>query len=65
MTEQIFSDRIKAILLELIETLILVMDLSVEIEDIISTIIEKIDIDSKISLVFSTPKDIGRTKVAA
>lgn len=65
MTEQIFSDRIKAILLELIETLIQLMDLPVEIEDTISTIIEKIDIDSKISLVFSTPNDIGRTKVAA
>ncbi len=65
ITEQIFSDRIKALLLELIEILVNVMDLSVEMEKIIPAIIEQIDVDSKISLIFSTHVDIGGRKVAA
>lgn len=64
ITEQIFSDRIKDLILEMIETLVQILDLSIEVDELILTIIEKINIDSKISLVFSTPTNTGRTKVA-
>ena len=64
ITEQIFADRIKGVILEIIETLVQILNLSFEINEIISTVIEKINIDSKISLVFSTHINTGGTKVA-
>lgn len=65
ITEQIFSDRIKIVILELIETLVHILNLPIEIDETISTIIEKINIDCKIRLVFSTHNDIGGIKTAA
>ena len=65
ITEQIFSDRIKGVIMEMIEALVHVLNLSIEIDEIISTIIEKINIDSKISLIFSTHTNTGGTKLAA
>jgi DDE family transposase len=65
ITEQIFSDRINALFLELIEILVHKLNLSIEIDEIISAIIEEINIDSKISLIFSTHADIGGRKMAA
>lgn len=65
ITEQVFSDRIKILFTELIETLVGLLNLTFDLEETISAIINKTDIDSKIGLVFSTHIDIGRTKVAA
>ncbi len=65
ITEQVFSDRIKIIFMELIETLVELLNLSLELEETMSAIIDKTNIESKISLVFSTHIDIGGTKVAA
>ncbi|MBT3207393.1 MAG: transposase [Bacteroidetes bacterium] len=47
ITEQIFADRIKALILELIEILVHILDLSIELEKIISTIIEKMKLTTK------------------
>jgi hypothetical protein len=63
--EQVFSDRIKILLLALIETLVHILDLSIEIENIISILIEKTDLDSKIHLNFSPHINKGGTKIAA
>ena len=65
ITEQIFTVRIKSVLLELIEMLVNVLDLPIEMEKLIPTIIEQIDVESKISLIFSTHVDTGRRKMAA
>ncbi|MCP4356019.1 MAG: transposase [Proteobacteria bacterium] len=65
ITEQIFSDRIKILFIELIEALVEVLNLTVELEDTISTIISHSDIESKISLVFSPHVDHGRKNKAA
>ena len=65
MTEQIFSDRIKALVLALIESLIDLLNLTIEMDELISTLIEKIDLDSKINLIFSTHIDGGGRKMAA
>ena len=64
ITEQIFSDRIKILFIELIEMLIELLNQTIEINEAISAIIRKSDIDSKISLIFSTHVDHGRRKVA-
>ena len=47
----------------MMETLVIILNLSIEIEQLISTIIEKIDIDSKISLVFFTHTKTSGTKI--
>ncbi len=65
ITEQVFSDRIKILFIELIETLVELLNLTIELEETISAIIDKTDIDSKIGLIFSTHIDIGGTKAVA
>jgi hypothetical protein len=65
ITEQIFSERIKVLCLGLIEILIDKLGLTIDLEDTMSAIIRKTDIDSKIRLVFSTPTDEGGNKCAA
>jgi len=65
ITEQILSERIKALLLELIKTLVIILKLDINIGETISLIIDKIEIDSKIELVFSTHYDIGGRKLVA
>ncbi len=65
ITEQVFSDRIKILFIELLETLVGILNLSIELDETISTIINKTCIESKIGLVFSTHVDIGGTKLAA
>jgi hypothetical protein len=65
ITEQVFSDRIKILFIELIETLVELLNLTIELEQTISAIIDKTDIDSKIGLIFSTHIDIGGTKAVA
>jgi len=65
ITEQVFSDRIKILFIELIETLVELLNITIELEKTISAIIDKIDIDSKIGLIFSTHIDIGGTKAVA
>ncbi len=65
ITQQIFSDRIMVLIIELIETLVDLLNLSVESDDTISAIIDKTDIESKIGLVFSTHIIKGGKKVAA
>lgn len=65
ITQQVFSDRIKILFIELIETLVELLNLTVDLDETISAIIDKTDIESKISLVFSTHVDRGGTKAAA
>lgn len=62
---QIFSDRIRALFLEVIGALINLLELSIDIEETMAKLIQKADLDTKIGLVYSTPKDMGRTKAAA
>jgi len=64
ITEQVFSDRIIILFIELIETLVELLNITIELEETISAIIDKTDIESKIGLVFSTHIDIGVTKKA-
>lgn len=63
ITEQVFSDRIKILFIELIETLVELLNLTLELEETMSAIIRQSDIDSKISLIFSTHVDEGRKKM--
>lgn len=65
ITQQIFSDRIMILIIELIEMLVDLLNLSVELEDAISAIIDKTDIENKIGLVFSTHTYKGGKKIAA
>jgi hypothetical protein len=65
ITEQIFFDRIKILLIEIIKILVDLLNLTIELDETISTIIDKTEIDSKIALVFSTHIDMGETKTAA
>ena len=65
ISEQVFADRIKVLLQDLIETIVLMLNLSFEIEETISTIIHNIDIAGKIKLIYSTPTYKGGTKKAA
>ena len=65
IAEQVFSDRIIILFIELIETLVELLNLTIELEETISAIIDKVDIESKIGLVFSTHIDIGVTKAVA
>ncbi len=65
ITQQIFSDRIMGLMIELVETLVDLLNLPVELDDAISAIIDKTDIESKIELVFSTPMHKGGRKIAA
>lgn len=65
IVQQVFSDRIKILVIELIETLVEILDLTLELEETISTIITRTDIESKIELAFSTPVDIGGKKATA
>lgn len=63
--EQVLSDKIKALLLELIQILAHGLNLDIDMEEVISTLIDKIEIDNKIKLIFSTPDDRGGKKLAA
>ncbi len=65
ITEQIFSDRIRILFIEIIKTLVDLLNLSIELEPTMTAIISQIEIDSKISLIFSTHVDDGRNKIAA
>ncbi len=65
LTEQIFSDRMRILLNELIATLVDILNLNVEVDETISAIINHTDIESKISLIFSPPVDKVRKKMAA
>lgn len=65
ITEQVFTDRIIILFTELIATLVGLLNLTIDLGETISAIINKTDIDSKIGLIFSTHIDIGRTKIAA
>ena len=64
-TQQLFSDRIRAVILEIIESFVEILELSIDMEKTISVIIEKIEIDTKIASVFSTPIDKGGKKLVA
>jgi hypothetical protein len=59
LTQQVFSDRIKILFIKLIENLVELLNLSIELEETISAIIDKTDIDSKIGLIFSTSSNMG------
>jgi hypothetical protein len=59
LTQQVFSDRIKILFIELIENLVELLNLTIELEETISAIIDKTDIDSKIGLIFSTSSNMG------
>lgn len=63
--QQVFSDRIMVVIIELIEMLVDILNLSVELEDTVSVIIEKTDIESKIDTIFSTQVVRGGIKAAA
>ena len=65
ITEQLFTDKIRILIVELIETLVQVLNLTIEIEETISTLIDKINVESKIRLIFSTHIDYGGRKSAA
>jgi len=65
LAEQVFSDRILILFIELIETLVELLNLTIELEETITAIIDKTNIESKISLVFSTYVDIGVNKAVA
>lgn len=65
ITQQVFSERVMVLIIELIEALVDILNLSVEVEDTISVIIDKTDIESKIGLVFSTQIHKGGRKLAA
>ena len=65
ITEQVFCERIKIILIELIEMLVEVLNLPIELDETIASLIKNVEIDSKINLNFSTPVDKGGTKIAA
>ena len=63
--EQIFSDRIRALFLEIVETLIILLELPIDVEETIANLILKVDLDSQIGLIYSTPTNRGGTKIAA
>jgi hypothetical protein len=65
ITEQVFSDRIRIMFVEIIITLVEILNLNVELEETMHLIINQTDIDSKISLIFSPHVDKGRKKIAA
>ncbi len=65
IAEQVFSDRIIILIRDIIELLVDMLDLPVDVEKLISRIIEKTELQLKISLVFSTPDYKGGIKNAA
>ena len=65
ITEQVFSERIRALITELIELLIVSLNLDIDWEESISTLIEKTDLGCKIGCVFSTSVDRGGKKATA
>jgi len=58
--EQIFSDRIRVLIVELIKNLVQILNIEIELEETISALIENVKIESKIELIFSTSIDKGR-----
>jgi hypothetical protein len=65
IAEQVLSDRIMILIMDLTAVLVDMLELSIEVEKLISKLIEKTYLQSKISLVFSTSADKGGMKNAA
>ncbi len=65
ISEQLFSDRIRLLLAEIIITLVDLLNLNIELEETMHAIIEQTDIDSKVGLIFSPNINHGRRKMAA
>ena len=65
IAEQVFSDRVIILISDIISFLVDLLDLSMDVEKLISRIIEKTDLQLKISLVFSTPDYKGGIKNTA
>ena len=59
ITQQIFTDRIRVLILELIEEIVFLLNVEIELESTISSLIEKVNVESKIELIFSTSIDRG------
>jgi len=54
---QIFTDRMFVLIMELIEMFVNILDLSINVDKTISSLIEKTNLLSKISFFFSTSID--------
>jgi len=65
ITEQILSEKIFVLLLQIIEIIVVKLKLDLNIEKTISIIIHEIEFESKIYAIFSTPIDKGGRKMVA
>jgi len=59
---QIFTDRLSVLIMKLTEMVINILDLSIDVDKTISSLIEKTNLLSKKSFIFSTSINIGSNK---